>query len=210
MPLNEINYQNTVIYKIQHTENDELLYVGHTTDFTKRKSQHKSSCVNEESKKFNIKLYKMIRDNGGWDMFKMIEIIKYPCNDRREAEAEEDRIIREMKTTMNTKCPIFDKEAYLITNKEKIREYKNKWTENNKEYVKMMRNTEDAKEYQKQYNKQYNESKKEIIKERSKAYNQSQLEVCQCQCGQFITKKTMGQSKHIQSKRHQEGIKSKV
>ncbi len=44
MPLNEINYENTVIYKIQHIEKDELLYVGHTTDFTKRKYLHKVTC----------------------------------------------------------------------------------------------------------------------------------------------------------------------
>ena len=31
----------------------------------------------------------MLRDNGGWDMFKMIEIEKFSCNDKREAERRE-------------------------------------------------------------------------------------------------------------------------
>ena len=37
MPRKAIDYSKTIIYKIQHEDNDELLYVGHTTDFTKRK-----------------------------------------------------------------------------------------------------------------------------------------------------------------------------
>jgi hypothetical protein len=28
----------------------------------------------------------MMRENGGFEMFKMIEIEKYKCNDRREAD----------------------------------------------------------------------------------------------------------------------------
>ena len=82
MPRKEINYQNTVIYKIQHIEKDDLLYVGHTTDFNERKHSHKK-CVNSKTgTKFNMKVYQMIRDNGGWDMFKMLEVVKFPCNDR--------------------------------------------------------------------------------------------------------------------------------
>jgi hypothetical protein len=30
----------------------------------------------------------MMRENGGFEMFKMIEVEKYPCNDRREAGKE--------------------------------------------------------------------------------------------------------------------------
>ena len=92
MPKKEINYQNTVIYKIQHTEKDDLIYVGHTTDFTKRKNCHKKVCVNPNYSSHNLKLYTMIRENGGWDMFKMLEVKKCPCNDSREACAEEDKI----------------------------------------------------------------------------------------------------------------------
>ena len=101
MPRKAIDYNNTVIYKIQHIEKEELLYVGHTTDFRKRKNSHKSSCNVKDGKQYNVKVYKMIRDNGNWEMFNMIEIKKFACNNRREAEAEEDRIMRELKATMN-------------------------------------------------------------------------------------------------------------
>ena len=89
MPRTAISYENTVIYKIQHIDDDTLLYVGHTTDFTKRKSTHKYNTANANGKAYRLKVYNMIRENGGWDMFRMIEIKHHPCNNRREAEAEE-------------------------------------------------------------------------------------------------------------------------
>jgi len=93
------DYSKTVIYKIQHEDDESLVYIGSTTDFTKRKCSHKSRCNNP--KEFNRKLYQMIRDNGGWNCFKMIQIKEFPCNNRREAEAEEDRFMMELKANMN-------------------------------------------------------------------------------------------------------------
>ena len=100
MPRNNINYSNISIYKIQHVNDETLLYVGQTTDFTKRKSAHKSRAT--KSKMNDCKLYSMIRDNGGWDMFNMIEVKKFPCTNKKEAEAEEDRVMRELKATLNS------------------------------------------------------------------------------------------------------------
>ena len=93
------DYSKTVIYKIQHEDNESLVYIGSTTDFTKRKCSHKSRCNNP--KVFNRKLYQMIRDNGGWDCFKMIQIKEFPCINKRQAEAEEDRNMLELKANMN-------------------------------------------------------------------------------------------------------------
>ena len=47
MPRTPIDYSKSVIYKIQHLEKDELVYVGSTTNFVKRKNKHKSCCKNE-------------------------------------------------------------------------------------------------------------------------------------------------------------------
>ena len=47
MPKDIIDYSNTIINKI--TCNDETvsdMYIGHTTNFTKRKYQHKTLCNN--------------------------------------------------------------------------------------------------------------------------------------------------------------------
>ena len=79
MPLKQIDYQKAVIYKIQHLENEELLYVGSTTNFIKRKQHHKCICNKPTNMSYNLKVYQMIRDNGGWMQFKMIIIKEFPC-----------------------------------------------------------------------------------------------------------------------------------
>ena len=53
MPKIPVDYSKTIIYKIQHQDKPELLYVGSTTNFTKRKYQHKNSCNNENKNKDN-------------------------------------------------------------------------------------------------------------------------------------------------------------
>jgi len=115
-----INFSNTSIYKIQHINNDDLLYIGSTTDFIRRKYSHKSHCNNPNSKAYNIKLYQMIRDNGGWPCFKMIELKQFPCNNSREAQAEEDRVMIEMKSIMNDRRSFRNMAQYRIDRAEHI------------------------------------------------------------------------------------------
>jgi hypothetical protein len=38
----------------------------------------------------------MIRENGDFEMFKMIEVGKYPCNDKREALRREDEVMEDI------------------------------------------------------------------------------------------------------------------
>ena len=62
MPRRAVDYSKTIIYKIQHNEIESLLYIGSTTDFTNRKSQHKSACKNETDRAYDRKVYRMIRE----------------------------------------------------------------------------------------------------------------------------------------------------
>ena len=89
MPKKVIDYSNCCIYKIEHIEKEYLVYIGHTTNFTTRKNQHKTSSKSEKTRFYNLKLYEMIRNNGGWDMFRMLEVEKFSCSDKREAERRE-------------------------------------------------------------------------------------------------------------------------
>ena len=90
MPKTTIDYSKTVMYKIVCKDlNIQDVYVGHTTDFRIRKNRHKSGCLNEKGKHYNLNIYKIIRENGGWDNWEMIEIEKYPCNDSNEAGKRE-------------------------------------------------------------------------------------------------------------------------
>ena len=76
MPREAMDYSKCCIYKIECLNDEKLIYVGNTTNFDKRKVQHKLNCYNEKGKCFNFKLYQMIRDAGGWSNYKMIEIEK--------------------------------------------------------------------------------------------------------------------------------------
>jgi len=102
MPKVFIDYSKCSIYKIENIDNSNLVYIGHTTSFNKRKGKHKSNCNNEKSRQHNYKIYQMIREHGGWDAFKMIEVEKYPCKDKQEAERREYEIIQKLKSGNNT------------------------------------------------------------------------------------------------------------
>ena len=102
MPKAPIKWENTLIYKIQHNDKPELLYVGSTTDFVKRKSQHKRSCNNPKAKEYNQKKYVTMRQNDGWDAFTMVLIENFPCTSRWEATARENKIMHDMKATLNS------------------------------------------------------------------------------------------------------------
>ena len=132
MPRKEIDYSKCLIYKIQHLENDKLLYVGHTTNFTKRTYDHKYNA--KHNKKY--KVYEMIRNNGGWESFSMIKLYDYPCINLQEARTEEDKAMRELKSTLNNNQALQDihkklnrEKLYRDANKEIMKEYNKKYQE---------------------------------------------------------------------------------
>jgi len=129
-----IDYSNTIIYKIQHEDNDKLVYVGSTTDFIRRKYFHKYCCNHSNSKAYNRKVYKMIRDNGGLECFKLLEIKKYPCNDSREAASEEENFRQKLKPSMNSNIAYSE-----LTPQEQTKEWKQNHPEKNREYIRKWR-----------------------------------------------------------------------
>ncbi len=192
MPKLPMDYSKCCIYKIEHVDDESLVYVGHTTNFDKRKTQHKYYCYNDKLKHYNFKVYQMIRQNGGWEMFKMLEVEKYPCNDRREAERRENEVMKELKASMNminsfrTKDEIteYHKEYhkdYRENNKPKIQEQKKKYYENNKPKIQ-------------EQNKEHYESNKSKINEKVK-----------CECGCEIVKSKL--KRHQATKKHLDKMK---
>jgi len=103
MPKDDIDYSKTIIYKI--ICNDKIIndvYVGHTTNFSKRKYLHKYACANLDNK---LKIYDTIRENGGWDNWNMIEIAIYNCKNKTEARIKEQQHYEEIKTNLNIYPP---------------------------------------------------------------------------------------------------------
>ena len=173
-----INYQNTIIYKIVCNDlNIKDIYVGHTTDFIRRKSQHKHSCNTVIDKGYNFKLYKFIRDNGGWDNFDMIEIEKYPCNAGNEARAKERYYYELLNSNLNTINPNRSKKEYYNENQKQICEKSKKWYYENNEKAKStikdynIKNEEAIKEYKKEY---FQINKEKLSEERMKYRNDNQ------------------------------------
>jgi len=98
--------KNYIFYKIS-CEDNEYVYVGSTCNFNNRKRQHRQRCNNENDKEFHLKVYKTIRENGGWDNWKMIQIASREQITKRDAERIEEEYRLELKAELN------DKRAYL-------------------------------------------------------------------------------------------------
>jgi hypothetical protein len=157
MPKLPIDYSNTTIYKLVHKEDysNANTYIGSTTDFIRRKNNHKTACNNEKNKEYNYKKYQYIRDNGGWGEWNMLEVEKFPCNDKREAEAREEYWRCHFNSQLNS-IRVFrtdeEKKQYDI-------EYYGQNKKNRLEYQKTYyeRNTGKILEYQRNH---YNNKKK--------------------------------------------------
>jgi hypothetical protein len=128
MPRLPIDYANTIIYKIVCNDlNITECYVGHTTDFTRRKSKHKFRCITETDKKHNLKVYKIIRDNGGWDNYSIIEIEKFPCQDVHEAKKKEREWFENLNSSLNTYFPQRNHKEWREMNREELAIKKKEW-----------------------------------------------------------------------------------
>jgi len=105
MAPHNIDFNKGIIYKIEAIDNKDLIYIGSTSNFIKRRCDHKSRCNNPKDQAYNFKLYKMIRENGGWDNFKC-EIIKaYPSQNKKQLLKEEEKYRINLNSTLNTvKC----------------------------------------------------------------------------------------------------------
>jgi hypothetical protein len=62
------------IYKICCDDLPDFVYVGSTKAFRQRKREHKIKNVIMIIKIINRKLYTTIRENGGWDNWRMVII----------------------------------------------------------------------------------------------------------------------------------------
>lgn len=107
MPKTEIDYSNTIIYKITCKEEScKEVYVGHTTNFVQRKHAHKQSCINKNSTNHNLKLYKIIRENGGWDNWNMEIVHFFKCENSYDARKKEQEFFESLHATLNSIQPL--------------------------------------------------------------------------------------------------------
>ena len=208
MPKVNIDYSKCVIYKIVCNDlNVKDLYVGSTTNFIKRKQQHKISCNNENSRKYNYNIYSMIREKGNWNNWTMIEIEKYPCNDGNEALARERYWLETLNATLNMVIPTRTRKEYYEDNRDDILEYHIKYYEDNIDKIKEYKANYRAKnkDILKEINKEYHEKNKEKYSIKKKEYSENHKDELkeyrrikiECECGVVYTK--------INKPRHEKG-----
>lgn len=142
----------TTIYKIVHKiPAITNCYVGRTKDVTTRFKQHRICCNNENSKAYNYKLYKTIRETGGLENWNFVELetIEHEPDDASLARERESFWYKELSATLNNNVP----------NRQPLESKKN-WYNKNKEYFK-------------QYAVTYNAIHKDTIAEKRKIYYNS-------------------------------------
>jgi hypothetical protein len=122
-----VDYSKVIIYKIVCKDlNVTECYVGHTTNFKNRKSEHKKYCNNVKSKKFHLKVYEIIRENKGWNNWDMIEMEKFPCKDFNEARARERHWYEILNSSLNSIRPLISNEEQRLYDREKAIVYRAK------------------------------------------------------------------------------------
>ena len=131
MPRKAIDYSKSCIYQFEYK--GVVYYVGSTTNFTNRKSSHKRACNNPNNIGYSNPIYKFIRDNEGWDAWKMVLIEYYQCKDGNELTAREQYWFNTHKPNLlNTNYPSRDKAQYYIDNKVKLTLKDKKYRHDNK------------------------------------------------------------------------------
>jgi hypothetical protein len=96
------------IYKICCDDCPDYIYVGSTKSLIKRKYDHKHS-----SKVRNQKLYTTIRENGGWDNWRMIvlEECDETIDTKRKAEIKEEEYRVKLNANLNERPSYLSKES---------------------------------------------------------------------------------------------------
>ena len=179
------NYSKTSIYKICCLDTTiKDIYIGSTCNFSRRKYQHKNLCNDENNKDYNIKVYKFIRDNGGWINWNMIQIKEFSCENKREKETEERKCIEELKPTLNVNIPTRSEKEWRIENKETLREKQKIYQK--LDYVKQKKET---------YTKNHRKEKQEYDKQYRKI--KIKCDICNCSVSKHHFKRHLKSKKHI-------------
>jgi len=168
------------------------IYVGSSTDWVKRKSNHKYSCNNENDKAHNYFVYQFMRENGGWINFTMLKIIDFPCQNKFELELEERRYMELLKSDLNKIKPGRTIHEHYMDNRTDIIKKVNEWVSENKEK---------RKEYQNKYHYE-NKEKAKQRREHNKEKNQA-IECCPT-CGHNYTH--INKTQHLKSKKHNDAM----
>jgi adenylate kinase family enzyme len=204
-----VNYNKSIIYKLCCKDPEITdIYIGSTTDFTKRKWQHKYCCNNKNNKAYNCNIYNFIRENGNWDNWDMVQIEAYKADSKRDLESRERYWIETLKSTLNKTIPTQTLSEYRQKNKEFITEQMAEYYQNNKEVIaeRQAEYYQNNKEVIAENKAKYRQKNKEVIAEKMSEYYQNNKEVIAekmalkvvCECGSEVNKSNLIRHKKTQ------------
>jgi len=173
--VSKVDYSKGQIYKLCCKNVDiQDEYVGSTTNFKQRKKAHKNNCYNANDRKYDLNVYKFIRDNGGFENWDMILIEEYSCNSKKQLESRERYWIEKLKCSLNSSLPTRTVKQYRQQNKEKYKQHSRNYYERNKEKEKerSKKYIDNNKEKIKENKQKWYQNNKEKEKERSKNYKE--------------------------------------
>ena len=187
MPKVAMDYSKTHFYKIVCNDlNIKDCYVGHTTNFVKRRCHHKSDCNLPHAKNYNYSVYKFIRENGGWDNWEMVLIETLNCENLLEVNKIEREFVEKLNACLNIQVPTRTQEQWRHDKREELLSKKRDDYYNNRE------------RYRKQQKDNYENNKEE----RS---NKLKTKIT-CDCGAVVRKADY--KRHEKTKKHQDYINS--
>jgi len=202
------------IYKICCDDCPDYVYVGSTKAFRERKHRHKLDCNNENSSKINRKLYTTIRENGGWDNWRMVIIEE--CGEITFTEAR----IKEEEHRVKLNANLNMKKCYITEEEKKERDNlyaKERRNDNleffrNKDKEKYQKNKEKILPKKIEYQKEYKKNNPEKVKQTQKNWRENNKEKIMewktqrvtCECGR--TFRIDGKAEHERSKIHKKLI----
>ena len=200
MPKKPIDYSKTHFYKIISKDiNQRCLYVGHTTDFVRRRSQHKQACNQPNHQHHDLFLYKYIRDNEGWDNWQMVLIDTHNCENRLHALQTEREYIDNLNATLNQMKPF----TTAIEQKEK----RKVWRDNNREKLNRQLNVINRR-LRKEYPERFREYDRQKWIKHKDEIQKRQKQIIKCSCG--ICFQRTSKARHERSNFHQEYLKDQA
>eukprot|EP00438_Fugacium_kawagutii_P003275 Skav211050 [mRNA] locus=scaffold1351:49618:50124:- [translate_table: standard] len=163
-----------------------------------RHRSHYKGYINNTNK-LKIKSFDLF-DEFGVDNCKIVWIKNYPCNSKKELEAEEGRIQQET-DCVNKRMEGRTKKEWTRDNEERVKEVKKRWEKDNKEHVKKLKQMNYQKDKQRidDKNKLWYENNKETVL-------QQRGQICLCNCRSTYT--YGHKARHERSNKHQQYLQT--
>ena len=191
-----VHYDKSIIYKICCKDvNVKEEYVGSTTNFQRRKAQHKYRCNRINDKCYNFYIYTHIRKNGGWDAFDMVEVERYKATDKANLHSRERYWIETLKAELNGNIPTRTPKEYYEDNIEYVTERNKIWYEENREDMLKYK-----KEWYESNKEQCAEKMKDWYEANKESVNKRQTKKVTCECGTVLSCNNL--TAHKRSQQH--------